>query len=940
MNLRVALSLVLSIDRAYRRWVSAEIEGGGRATIYLQYPGNSQNAAYFNGVPYIYQVALDLFLHGSVRVNLWFLDFQYEWQGLSGHYVYPNYHLTGYLGIPVWLQDRPKGQWTQPDRRYLSGQEPYHQVMTEAHIFPQDDPWDVREQRLIQNAYPFANPSLAWKAGNAVIAYNYDEPSLPAPQSTEIRALHQQPDGTWQDKRVTQDILLDSQPRITLSNTGQLVAVWTRLNAPVAENDPPESRLAKAEIAYSVYDESSGVWGTPILLTSDNRMDLNPQPVQGADGHLYLTWLKSPDNVFPTDMAAPVVPHTDIWIARWDGSAFVEAQPAVQRADTQEVAMGVSASGSTILVWVQDVDGDAATRDTRLVSTHWTGSGWSAIQPVWTNGLPQGSPTLSIGSNSTPVLYFVRSGLAHPQHEDHEMEELLVTSFTGSQWYSPASVTRASTFNDLNVLTQPDGRVSALWMTSSQGVADLWSTVYDIHTQYYSDTVRLTHDDLTHEVQLSVAWDPAGNPSAVYLKRRLEMQDRQVEDEQGNPHTLPVVVPVGSDLYVLAHRPKPDLTIDEIVLDPSNPGPGEQVNVTARARNLRAMNAPAVQVRFYDGDPDDGGAVIGTRTVNPDPLIGGSSGQASLQWTVPTDGQPHVLYAVVDPDNAIQETNEENNSASYAVAVLDLEAVAPIVQQYLPDGTVRLEFGIRNPSPVTPAGQVRYELRRDNLNGMLIAEGTVPSPAAGQVLTLTEDYVHDSRAPGRYSLCLRVDTDDRFAEENEQNNTATGTLALLPDLVLNPVLSNVARTADHILTIQTTLQNIGWAAAQNVVVQVLDGAPGSGRVLASQTVGAIGRYEDRNLTFQIAQRDVDNEVWIVANPTGAIDEVRRDNNEVILPVDFISGDVNDDGCVDDADLLAVLFAFGSDDEEADLNGDGIVDDADLLEVLFNFGSGC
>jgi hypothetical protein len=55
-----------------------------------------------------------------------------------------------------------------------------------------------------------------------------------------------------------------------------------------------------------------------------------------------------------------------------------------------------------------------------------------------------------------------------------------------------------------------------------------------------------------------------------------------------------------------------------------------------------------------------------------------------------------------------------------------------------------------------------------------------------------------------------------------------------------------------------------------------------------------------------------------------------------------TGDVNGDGCVDDSDLLAVLFAFentGSNLPE-DLNGDGTVDDADLLEVLFNFGSGC
>lgn len=52
------------------------------------------------------------------------------------------------------------------------------------------------------------------------------------------------------------------------------------------------------------------------------------------------------------------------------------------------------------------------------------------------------------------------------------------------------------------------------------------------------------------------------------------------------------------------------------------------------------------------------------------------------------------------------------------------------------------------------------------------------------------------------------------------------------------------------------------------------------------------------------------------------------------------GDVNGDDCIDDADLLAVLFAFGGSDPDTDLNGDGTVDDADLLTVLFNFGTGC
>lgn len=55
----------------------------------------------------------------------------------------------------------------------------------------------------------------------------------------------------------------------------------------------------------------------------------------------------------------------------------------------------------------------------------------------------------------------------------------------------------------------------------------------------------------------------------------------------------------------------------------------------------------------------------------------------------------------------------------------------------------------------------------------------------------------------------------------------------------------------------------------------------------------------------------------------------------------LPSDVNFDGCIDDADLLAVLFAFGSAGaRDEDLNYDGVVDDADLLLVLFNFGSGC
>lgn len=52
-------------------------------------------------------------------------------------------------------------------------------------------------------------------------------------------------------------------------------------------------------------------------------------------------------------------------------------------------------------------------------------------------------------------------------------------------------------------------------------------------------------------------------------------------------------------------------------------------------------------------------------------------------------------------------------------------------------------------------------------------------------------------------------------------------------------------------------------------------------------------------------------------------------------------DVNGDGCVDENDLLAVLFLYGQNCNcPEDTNADGIVDDIDLLAVLDNLGFGC
>ncbi|MCS7064894.1 MAG: hypothetical protein NZL85_01325, partial [Fimbriimonadales bacterium] len=100
-----------------------------------------------------------------------------------------------------------------------------------------------------------------------------------------------------------------------------------------------------------------------------------------------------------------------------------------------------------------------------------------------------------------------------------------------------------------------------------------------------------------------------------------------------------------------------------------------------------------------------------------------------------------------------------------------------------------------------------------------------------------------------------------------------------------------------------------------------------------QMVGEVAQNGGRLALYNVAGFTGDPQ------PTVSFTYIRLEN---IRLGGALPGDVNGDGCVDDADLLTVLFSFGNTGEEqpADINRDCALDDADLLIVLFNFGGGC
>lgn len=111
---------------------------------------------------------------------------------------------------------------------------------------------------------------------------------------------------------------------------------------------------------------------------------------------------------------------------------------------------------------------------------------------------------------------------------------------------------------------------------------------------------------------------------------------------------------------------------------------------------------------------------------------------------------------------------------------------------------------------------------------------------------------------------------------------------------------------------------------------------GSQQETVNLTLGAGGSFAfDTTLAGSATVRvSTPDGVWLCAQTSATLSDLTT------LNFSLTAGDLNQDGTIDDADLLQVLFAFGSSDPQADVNRDGMVDDADLLQVLFNFGAGC
>jgi hypothetical protein len=174
-------------------------------------------------------------------------------------------------------------------------------------------------------------------------------------------------------------------------------------------------------------------------------------------------------------------------------------------------------------------------------------------------------------------------------------------------------------------------------------------------------------------------------------------------------------------------------------------------------------------VSFYDGDPEQGGVLIGQPILLDTPLLGGATQEVSVLWLVPPQELAHPVFAVA----GLGPSNASSVTVSNWVVLPDLELAASW-SGLLDSSRVLLQARVRNIGAITVA-PTEVWWRLGSAEGEVIGTAAVDplEPGVLQEVAFLWDIAGLNMADLYMPVYAVVNPSGAIREADHSNNTGT-----------------------------------------------------------------------------------------------------------------------------------------------------------------------
>jgi len=652
-----------------------------------------------------------------------------------------------------WTSPEPSGTlstngsatWLSLPRDYGNGTASSETLPDGAALFVQED------------VFPYSAPQMAEQSGTPYLLWLSDDKTKPEANRTSL-VFSTRSNGNWTSAQpVSEDGSADFAPALG-GNNATLFAAWQNTRHDLSSTPGYAEMRAKQEISVSA--NSNGTWGEQTSLTDNSYLDHSPV-LAGSGNQAMVLWLANGANALPGSPAEP----NDIVFSVFDGQQWsASADAARGRSAVLSADLAYNSTGSAILVWSEDADGNLGTQnDQDLFSMSYSAGTWSEPVNITSNGNSNLNPQLFQNQSGSVGLLWCQGGkIKHVQ----SMSDLAPST---TVWDAGS----ASGAIDFELAWSPDGSKALVWSGAAPGHQDVLALAYDRTSDQWGEPVNLTRSPAV-ERSVATAFDSSGHLLLAYNRVNTSVQEQEVDTGAG---TLSLQVPqVESTDFCMASLPlQSNLAVHEQqvrIPDSVDFSRQWEMNATISNRGFQISEANAT-ANVYDGLPDEGGRLLGSSRI-PQPVMPGQQLNLSFESLAPVP-EPELsdrVYVFIDPEENLPDTFRDDNCVGFELFEPDL-AISRWLERPSTDETANaLVATVRNTGTAAAANAT---VRIEDDHGTALYETVIPDIAPGEAF----DVSYQGVTYGQADLTARVNPEravhePRYADNQSFALTITG----------------------------------------------------------------------------------------------------------------------------------------------------------------------